>query len=231
MENKTPLVEAYHDGLITLYSIGPRLDQKARTCLYLSLSGEESLTSPPFCHPALMLFQKGFRVISATLPHHEDNARPLNIGTLWGENPSKLEIFFDNMKSALDDLSERFEGPLSALGLSRGGFVATHLAARIDMIQNVIGYSPMTGLKGTSQFDLIHLAPLIKHKKIHYTIGHNDTLVETQRVIDTISSFIEALDAKERANASITLSITPSIGKHGHGTSDNTFREGLSWIV
>ncbi len=230
MENKKPIVKTHHFGQFPLYWIGPDLDEVAKTCLYFSLSGEESLTAPPFCNPAHILLNKGFRVISATLPDHENNERPQNMSVVWGDHPEKLENFFDNMSRAIESISPQCDGPIAALGLSRGGFVATHLAARSKSIQTVIGYAPLTALRGAPEMDLSNLANLVKHKKIHYTIGHNDTLVETPRVITTISSFIDALDPKERASASITLSITPSIGKYGHGTSDATFVEGISWI-
>ena len=223
MEDKKAPLETFKVNHTTLYAIGP---PGGDVCLYFSLSGEDSLTTPPFCNPAQILANKGFRVISATLPNHENNQRPMNIRDLWGDSPENLERFFFAMEQVIDQLN----CPIIALGLSRGAFIATHLAARCQTIHTVIGYAPLTHLEKAPHLDLIHLKEAVKEKHLHYFIGHNDTLVETSRVIQTVSEFMSSLTAKQLREAAITLTLSPSIGRDGHGTSDQTFAKGISWI-
>lgn len=230
MENSFPL-NTHKTDSISLYFIGPDFSQKAKTALYFSLSGEESLTALPFAKPAHLLAEKGYRVISATLPGHENNERPQNLRELWGKMPESLETFFFNMESAISEIEPMVDGKLAALGLSRGGFVATHLAARIDLIDSVVGYAPLTRLENASHLDLIHLADQVKSKKIRYSIGHNDTRVSTQSAIETINTFIDKLSAKGLQQSTMQLIIAPSIGRDGHGTSEKIFSSGIEWVV
>ena len=223
--------EKYQTDALTLYTIGPSLKVKAKTALYFSLSGQDSLMTPPFATPAILLAKKGYRVISVTLPAHSRSDWPRHIRPIWGETPSLLRDFFSQIEASLDEVKNQIIGHVPAIGLSRGAFVATHLAARLKIIDTVLGFAPLTFLEDAPTLDLIHLANELKHTRIHYTIGHKDTLVDTSCVIRTVSAFINALNAKERQNSNITLSIVPSIGKDGHGTSGYTFEKGISWLT
>ncbi len=230
MERKVAL-STHKTSTLELFSIGPPFGKKAKTVLYFFVSGKDSLTLNPIAKPALLLAEKGYRVISATLPGHADSIRPEYIRSLWGQNPNLLEEFFFNVETSLLEISDDIDGPISALGLSRGAFIATHLAARIDEINKVVGFAPLTFLESAPHLDLIHLAPKLKHKEIRYSIGHNDTLVDTTRVISTVSSFMKVLSAKQLQNSAIELTITPSIGRDGHGTSSQSFENGVKWLL
>lgn len=212
--------------------IGPSLNESgARTIIYFSLSKEDSLFTPPFCNPAKMLEKKGFRVLSPTLPFHEDNSRPNSIKSLWGENKTAIVQFLGDLEKALNELSPSLGENLGVMGLSRGAFIATHIASRMSQITSILGFAPLSHLEGTSSLDLHHLSPLLVGKKIRYYIGHNDTLVGTQNAIHAISDFIDAAKALKIENPPIDIVIKPSVGREGHGTLDYIFEDGVEWLI
>ena len=204
--------------------IGPDLSENRPIVLYFSLSGENSLSLPPYCTPANLLSQKGCTVLSTTLPSHEDNARPREIKELWGGQPEVLLEFFEALTDSIEELGK----PLSVVGLSRGVFIGAHLAIRSNLVKSVLGFAPMTYLIGEKSLDLIHYKESIAKKPIRFSIGHNDTLVNRERVSSLVDKMIEA---SEEEFPDITLMIHPSVGIGGHGTRDQIFEEGVEWLM
>lgn len=217
---------------LTFKCLGPDLHiQGVKTVFYFSLSAEDSLSTSPFSNPAKMLEQKGLRVLSPTLPFHEENKRPNSIKAVWGENKDALIAFLADLEIAIDELTPSFSGHLGVAGLSRGAFIATHIGSRMPQISSILGFAPLTHLYSTQELDIIHLAPKLIHKKIRYFIGHNDTLVGTQNAIDAVSAFINAAQKVKIANPPMGIDIKPSVGREGHGTLDYVFEEGTEWLI
>lgn len=217
---------------LTFKCLGPDLHTPGiKTVIYFSLSAEDSLSTSPFSNPAKMLEKKGFRVLSPTLPFHEENKRPSSIKSIWGENKHSLFAFLSDLEIAIDELTPSFSGHLGVAGLSRGAFIATHIGSRMPQITAILGFAPLSHLHHTQELDVIHLAPKLTQKKIRYFIGHNDTLVGTQNAIDAVCAFISAAQKVKIENPPMGIHIKPSVGREGHGTLDYVFEEGIEWLT
>jgi predicted esterase len=210
--------------------LGPDLSVSCKTVLYFSLSREDSLHAKPFCHPAEMLAHAGFRVLSATLPFHEKNERPDNIKSLWGAHTDVIREYLDTLEISLIELGHLISEPIGVMGLSRGAFIASHLAATLPQITTLLGFAPLCHLEGDENLDLFHLAPRLTKKKIRFYIGHKDTLVKTELALSSCAHFIDAAKKDKIDPPSIDCVVKPSVGREGHGTLDTTFKEGVLWM-
>jgi len=194
-------------------------DQPAlHTVFYFSLSAEDSLSLSPFCHPVDNLLKKGVRVISTTLPHHENNARPYGIQEIWEKDKHRLRQFIKQLQLSVKELKKHYPPPYGAMGLSRGAFIALHLASECTEVTTICCFAPMLSLKDDLELSLPTLDSKLLSKTIHIYIGDNDTLVNTSKVI----AFGHKIKAK--------VTLYPSIGRNGHGTPDEQFEEGATWL-
>ena len=114
------------------------------------------------------------------------------------------------------------------------------LAVRSPFCNRILGFAPLTTLEFAQEFQGLAIEPLtqnyrlknhliaLAHKKIRFYIGNHDTRVKTESAFDLITSIASYAHA-HRIKGSYELFITNSIGYMGHGTSDETFREGAHW--
>jgi predicted esterase len=218
---------------------------------YFSLSGEESLSLYPYCQPATLLADAPLRVFSLTIPGHEPGLNKLQAMQYWADHMAQgeyvLEEFFEKAIQAILWLVEqKLVDPqkLSVGGLSRGGFIATHLAARSSLIETVLGFAPLTELmqlkeftthpslqRRASELDLCHLIDRLTHvRSFRFYIGTLDTRVGTDACYHFIRRLAEKGYEKHARHQKIELRLCPSIGHQGHGTDPHTFVEGAAWI-
>jgi acetyl esterase/lipase len=158
-----------------------------------------------------------------------------------------LEDFFENVVRAIHWLIEKKivePASMAAGGLSRGGFVATHIAARLKHIQTVLGFAPLTELmllkeftenpslkRRTSELDLLTLIDALTHvRHLRFYIGNLDTRVGTDACYHFIRQLAEKGHEKHVRHQKIELRITQSIGHKGHGTDPQIFEEGGRWV-
>ena len=235
---------------LTLYYTGPDLSAGPLPALfYFALSGEESLTLDPFNQPVTALSGTELRVFSVTLPGHEEGKEKTKAIGYWAEQIRQGNTIIDDLVQQviqlIDQLIERqIVDPdhLAVAGLSRGGLVATHLAAQDKRIRHLLGFAPMTKASYHKEFasfhqeplvqalDLIHLVDKLHHVNLRFYIGNRDLRVGTTNCY----SFIEALtnscfEAKIRS-PQVELIIGPSVGHQGHGTAPDVFENGATWI-
>lgn len=233
---------------VTLYHTGPALDHGPLPSLfYFAISGPDSLTLDPFNQPVQFLHGKMIRVFSMTLPGHENNLPATGAMAIWAEEMShgidRVSPFLDSIQLAVDfAIREKFVDPhkMATAGLSRGGFIAAHLAARDERFRFLLGYAPLTRLTRIKEyahlqhnplalsFDLTHLAEKLTDRHVRLYIGNNDTRVGTRECFDFAMSVVEH---KKVRSSQVELFITPSIGQMGHGTSPEVFRQGADWIT
>lgn len=197
-----------------------------KTVLFFSLSASDSLTLSPFCHPVNFLLEQGVTVLSTTLPFHEENARPYPIAKIWSENIDIISSFLDNLKTSVKELTNHFPGPFGAMGISRGAFVSYHLANSLDVVSAVCGFAPLLSLPNNESLSLILHPKNLGEKKVHFFIGHNDTAVDTK----TVMSFSASLMEEKKQESKVYTTMFPSIGRHGHGTSNTVFKQGANWL-
>ncbi len=232
---------------VTLYHTGPALDHgPLPSFFYFALSGPDSLTLDPYNQPVQVLRGQMIRIFSMTLPGHENELPATKAMSIWAEDLSKgiptLPQFLDAAQQAVDfAVREKFADPqkMATGGLSRGGFIAAHLAARDERFRILLGFAPLTRLgklrefahmhdhELTNRLDLVHLAEPLSDRHIRLYIGNDDTSVGTHECYEFAMSLVRK---KKSRSAQVELFISPSIGQRGHGTSPEIFKEGSEWV-
>jgi esterase FrsA len=247
-----PKITALNAGSgVTLYHTGPALDHGPLPAVfYFALSGPDSLTLDPFNQPVRFLMDQKIRLFSLTLPGHENSLPATQAIQLWAEDMARgidcLGNFLEQAETAFHfALAKQLIDPhkCAAAGLSRGGFLAAHFAARLEKVRFLLAFAPITKLHKAKEFaehkddpkvlrwDLEHLAPSLCDRHVRLYIGNCDTRVGTRSCFDFAESLVTQAVHKKIRSPQIELFLTPSIGQMGHGTSPEVFRQGADWLV
>lgn len=221
---------------------------------YFALSAEDSLSTHPYNQPAQILQSDRLRIFSFTLPCHFGSSNKHQAMSCWAENLYRDDNFLENFliqaTAAVDFLVKNDWVEPTAIGvggLSRGGFIATHLAARIPLFHTLIAFAPLTDLKIIEEFieygkhnhfqakidtlRLIRLIDRLDHiRNLRFYIGNYDTRVSTDACYAFISALAKKNHEKRLRNNQVELIITQSIGHKGHGTSPAIFAQGALWL-
>lgn len=236
---------------LPLFYIGPNLDQGPLPAIfYFALSAKETLTTNPFNEPISHFTNLPARIFSVDLPFHGENLSSVKAMHHWALSIAQEE---NTLSSFLSELEESISILLSlnifekkriaSIGLSRGAFIAMHMAAKFHEIDTLLLYAPLTRLERIKEFadipsspiltslDINNLIPALSNKAIRAHIGGRDTRVSTDACYHWIRSLIEDAHANNRKFPPIELIIKPSIGYQGHGTSTETFKEGALWLL
>lgn len=216
--------------------------------IFFALSAQMSLFEDPFNQSVIRLSEQGIRVFSWDLPFHGPGQNPQEAIRQWRhafiENPSFLSDFLDLCQTHLDYLIQQgWIDPqqLAVAGLSRGGFIATHLAARDERIKNVLGFAPITQLQPWDELQdlpklpfekisLMNLVEQLTHTRLRFYIGNRDVRVGTDACYAFIHALTEAAFNQGVRSPSVELIIYPSIGHKGHGTPPSIFYDGADWL-
>ncbi|PIS01406.1 MAG: alpha/beta hydrolase [Chlamydiae bacterium CG10_big_fil_rev_8_21_14_0_10_35_9] len=236
---------------ITLYHTGPSLDKGPMPAVfYFALSGEDSLCLDPFNQPVQFLSDYPIRVFSLTLPAHEANLPPQNALSVWADDMTHqrdiLSEFIEQARLAISYVIEQkltSEDTIALAGLSRGGLLASLIAAEEKRARFILLFAPVTILAKAKEFEKIQDNPLVKKanaftvvdhiydRHIKAYIGNRDVRVGTRNCFD----FIEALSHRAFENKirspQIEMLLSPSIGHQGHGTPPHIFKSGANWLV
>jgi esterase FrsA len=214
---------------------------------YFSLSGPDSLCKDPFNQPIQFLSHRWIRCFSLTLPAHENGLDPTRALSVWAEDINKglsiFDPFFEGALAALDFVIEqKLAAPqqIAIAGLSRGGFAASHLAARDTRFRAVCQFAPLTQLSRAKEFQEIAdhpyvrslalepLIPALADRPFRVYIGNRDHRVDTRACFE----FADKLcNASSRRSPPIEFITFPSIGWMGHGTPPGIFAQGAEWIA
>lgn len=234
---------------LDLFHTGPALDLgPLPTVFYFALSGPDSLCQGPFNQPVQFLQGKKIRVFSLTLPGHENGLPATKAISVWAEDIEKgldpLGDFLSEAEEAIQFvLRRKLASSIGAMGLSRGAFLASHLAAREEKIRSLLLFAPMTKLEKAKEFSQLKEHPLVKSydanrladalstKHVRMYIGNADTRVDTRSTFEFAMAITEKAIEKKIRSPQIELILTPSIGSRGHGTSLEVFRQGADWIA
>jgi predicted esterase len=187
------------------------------------------------------------RIFSMTLPGHENDLPAKDAMKIWADDIAKgrdcVSDFLDAAQLAVDfAIKEKFADPekLAASGLSRGAFIAAHLAAGDERFRHLLGFAPLSCLSKIKEFahlkdhplvdslDLIHLSEKLSDRHVRMYIGNEDTRVGTKDCVDFAMSIVKH---KKTRVAQVELLIYPSIGQMGHGTPPEIFKQGADWIA
>ncbi len=225
---------------MTLTFVGPELSAgPLPTVFYFALSAKETLFQDPFNQPVALWQTLPMRIFSLTLPEHEGHLEPNRaVIALWQEELAKgrnlIKEFTDQAAHEIHKLKQAgllLPEQLAVAGLSRGAFMATHLAALVPDIRTILGFAPLTGFPDLPQHDLIHLIPQLTDRTLRFYIGNCDHRVGTSRCFNFVQQLAEAALHRNIRSPSVELIITPSIGHQGHGTSKKIFEAGARFLA
>ncbi len=235
---------------LPLFYVGPDIVQGDQVpCLvYLALSAKESLQIDPFCQIATFLQSYPVRIVSLDLPFHGEGMMSNEGITKWAEalerDEDLLATFLDALETSLRlFFSHISPSRIAVAGLSRGGFLASHIAARIQEISSLLAFAPLTDPSRCLELIPVQESPLLKKldlqflthslasKNIRVYIGNRDQRVHTDSCYAWVRSLVEEAFSQKIKSPSIEFFLKPSIGYMGHGTSKESFEEGALWIV
>ncbi|KIC75296.1 Uncharacterized protein DB42_AK00960 [Neochlamydia sp. EPS4] len=211
---------------------------------YFALSAEESLYQEPYNQPILFLEKFPIRCYSFTLPFHGQGYDSNQALALWMQefatHPHSFSHFLQSCIKNIEYLIQQGfvdEERIAVGGLSRGAFIATHLAAREPRLKYVLGFAPMTKLSSLEktnhlekEWDLHGLIYQLVNKQFRFYIGNRDNRVGTYACFDFIHQLAEAAYQQGHRSPAIELIISASIGYKGHGTLPPIFKEGAEWV-
>ena len=143
------------------------------TALLLSGRGDEALTLPGFAPVADVLVAAGWLTVSLDLPAHGADTRPgenaVNGFDGWGQRIAAGENLADAFGATvgrlLDALTrDQWTDPrrIAIGGVSRGGFLAAHAAARDRRIRAVALLAPVTDLAVVAELQHLAASPLLQ---------------------------------------------------------------------
>lgn len=236
---------------LPLFYIGPDLSEgPLPTVLYLALSAKESLLTDPFNQAATHLAQSGARVFSVDLPFHGEEFDSREALKHWAhafaQGNDIIGHFLLQLEESVSHLlstSTVKNNSLAGMGLSRGGFLINHLAARLKEITTLLSFAPLTKISAGKDFDFLSLCPVLEHLDLHHLtealctktqriyIGNRDVRVGTDVCYQWIRALIELAFEKKIRSPHIEMILSPSIGHQGHGTSKENFEGGAAWLL
>jgi len=195
------------------------------TAIVLATSEGESLQD----YAGIASSLPGWNVVSIDLPAHGNDRRskeskPL---TAWRARLDAGEDLIGGFTARLSKMIDGLpRGRVVLVGVSRGGFLALHAAARDPRIDAVVAFMPVTELGALTEFadartryeplNVSHLAPQLAERKVWMSIGRADTRVSTAA----------ALDAADALRAPLLLE-----AESGHIYSPTAERAAATWLL
>lgn len=181
------------------------------------------------------------RVFSRTLPFHGpgfDNQEAMGhwAHELAGNHNLFAPFIQETQKEIQGLIRESVIDPahLGVMGLSRGAFVAAHLAAKEPLIKTLLGFAPLTALTGDHPLfhtlSLENIAHALIGKRVRFYIGNRDERVKTASCFSLIEHLADLNWHHGHRSPPVELIISPSIGYKGHGTPPEVFRDGARWL-
>ncbi len=231
---------------ISLLYIGPDIQEGPLPAVfYFALSAEDSLCLDPFNQFVTALHDLPLRVFSMTLPGHEEGRKKEMAIEYWAQEMRKGNDIFktfinQGIKAVEYCLKKQFfdKDKLAFAGLSRGAFIASHLAAKLSYVNWILGFAPLTTLSSALEFqemqvtdyDLEKKASQLAKRQMRFYIGNADTRVHTSLCFSFVEKLVHEAKTQKVRIVPIELIIGPSIGFKGHGTSPATFQSGAMWL-
>jgi esterase FrsA len=214
------------------------------------LTGQDSLCRDPYNQPVQFLSHLPIRVYSLDLPHHVTGAHPNEALDKWVEDIGAgvpiIETLVQTVRDQLDYLIGQGEvdpNRIAVGGLSRGGFVACHIAASDMRWKAVLGFAPLTLLTGGVTFaqlkgqpyaeslSLDHQVDRLVGRPIRFYIGNRDEQVGTGHCFHFLQELVQGCCRDRIRPAPVEMIMTPSVGFRGHGTLPPTFKDGANWVA
>jgi hypothetical protein len=236
------------DGGIPFSYLGPDLDQGPLPAVfYFALSGQESLSLDPYNQPAVALLNFPMRVFSLTLPGHEPGRLPNESMKAFAKEMEQdnltIPTFVQKVKGCLTHLEKNSvlsRDKTGLMGLSRGGFITSHIAANEPTIKYVLQFAPLTKISdrdtfkdvlNSSSFNTDTLTDKLYEKTLRIYISNRDHRVGTENAFSFCQKLVEEAFSHSIRSPQIELILSAPIGHQGHGTTPKVFEEGASWLA
>ena len=218
--------------------IGERPTHPAPTLFVLQGSLDLALKEPIYTEIGRIMTRHGFIGIMVEAPAHGEDHRPgepANELAAWCTRLEHGEDFISDFttkaRAVLDYLvKENYTDPtrVAAVGTSRGGFLAFHLAAvepRIRCIGGIAALSDLTELREFKNTDhrtqaealaLSTLVPRLVGRPAWIGIGNNDARVGTDQVIAFSRLLVKASVTTQKGDGGVPVEviINSSAGHH-----------------
>lgn len=234
-------------GLEINYTGPPLSNGPLPSVFYFALSSQDSLLLEPFNHPVQQLFSDNLRIFSVSIPGHGGDLPKEKALEFWAtkikSNICPLSHFFEETIAAIEELKPYFlQEKIAVCGLSRGGFVALHIASRLSYIKKILAFAPLIQPEHIKEFQDLKNHPLVKNlsldpimndlldKNIRFYIGNRDLRVGTLHSFRFITHLANLAYEKRIKYGSFEMNIKTSIGYLGHGTAFETFKDGTTWL-
>jgi dienelactone hydrolase len=239
--------------------VGERQARPAPTLFLLAHSLETMETDPHYTDAGRLLIPYGFIGVALDPPAHGEDLRPgeprgMAGGMVaWRQRLERGEDFItpfvDHARRVLDYLiKEGYADPtrIGAIGISRGGFLAGHLAAADSRVKVIVGLSPLVDLTALTEFggtpsaaaaeklSLIHLVPKLAGRSVWLGIGNTDTRVDADRVIAFARALVHAsVGQKDHPIVPVELVVGQSVhaGSFGHYAVEQADTLAANWIL
>lgn len=227
----------------TYYRLGPDFDVSGvPTFLYFSISGSESLTLDPYNQIAVLLAHQGYRVLSVTLPGHQEGQDKHQAMQYWSDHLEELSSFIDKAHLFVDYLFENKnlnDEQFAIGGLSRGGFITLHLLSH-PKVKYGVGIAPLTHLNNLEEFKSDRPLPKelqiellfekMYSKSLFFVIGNRDERVSTDAAFKLLRDLSEYAYSKRVRSPKFEMRLFPSVGLKGHGSLPHVFEEAAQWV-
>lgn len=218
------------------------------TVFYFSIDAHSSLCVDPFNQAITPMANHSMRVFSIDLPEHGHNLDPHTALSRWADhyvqNTPLLETFLNKVSLFIDYLHKEnlIDHRLGVMGLSRGAFIASHLASLNTKVHHIVGFAPLSVLKKAKEFEhlpetfalpcpIAALKEKLFNRSIKFYIGNHDTRVGSLEAIYCITDIAAHAHQEGIRQAPIEALIYPSIGHMGHGTPPHIFEEGSIHMI
>ncbi len=190
-----------------------------------------------------LLAKKGYSIAAIDVTcHGKDLKKKEKYGLdCWRSRADKsesniFESYTAHVKSVISDIAKTQQTDTSnvtALGVSRGGYLAMKTAAELPEITIVIALAPVTDVFRLREFDdasasrslysIKPFYPVLSKKHLFLQINNNDDRVGTDEAISLIRGVVAAGGQRE---VDLTAVITP---RKGHSTSEH--EAAAAWAV
>lgn len=227
---------------------GNKPQSPAPTLFVLASTIEGTLGDDHYRQCGALLLRQGYLCVSIDLPCH---GREQRIGEPEGLSGWRYRL--DRGEPLIDELNQRLGQVLSdliargytdphrvaACGVSRGGFVALHFAAREPQIRCVAAFCPVTDLarltefKGAEQLPAVRslalrtVASRLADRPVWIVIGDRDERVDTDAAIFFARS-VSTESTRQKLPGRLELHVLPE--PRGHTTPSGAFELAAAWI-
>lgn len=218
------------------------------TVFYFTIDAHSSLSCDPFNQPIVPMMNHSMRVFSCDLPEHGAGLDPHTALARWADHYMKkeslIENFIQKLSRFLDHLHQEsiIDHRLGVMGLSRGAFIAAHLAHASKKVKHIVGFAPLTDLRKAKEFEPLSqsielpkpismLENTFPECSVKFFIGNQDTRVSTHRALETVVTLCDKALEKGIKSPSIEAVVYPSVGHMGHGTPPQIFEEGSLHMI